>query len=93
MLTQQHQNLQMQKWRQKQGSEENLQYAGHSINTETERSPLACVVFPQMYLVIFPEGTRYNPELKNVIADSQAFAAKEGTGTAAAAVCCSSAEY
>ncbi|XP_017268514.1 1-acyl-sn-glycerol-3-phosphate acyltransferase epsilon [Kryptolebias marmoratus] len=31
-----------------------------------------------MYLVIFPEGTRYNPELKNVIADSQAFAAKEG---------------
>lgn len=32
-----------------------------------------------MYLVIFPEGTRYNPELKNVIAESQAFAAKEGT--------------
>ncbi|XP_056148414.1 1-acyl-sn-glycerol-3-phosphate acyltransferase epsilon [Lampris incognitus] len=31
-----------------------------------------------MYLVIFPEGTRYNPELKNVISDSQAFAAKEG---------------
>lgn len=31
-----------------------------------------------MYLVIFPEGTRYNPELKNVITDSQAFAAKEG---------------
>lgn len=31
-----------------------------------------------MYLVVFPEGTRYNPELKNVIADSQAFAAKEG---------------
>ncbi|XP_013869809.1 1-acyl-sn-glycerol-3-phosphate acyltransferase epsilon isoform X1 [Austrofundulus limnaeus] len=31
-----------------------------------------------MYLVIFPEGTRYNPELKNVIANSQAFAAKEG---------------
>ncbi|KAM7385681.1 hypothetical protein PAMP_001747 [Pampus punctatissimus] len=31
-----------------------------------------------MYLVIFPEGTRYNPELKNVIADSQAFATKEG---------------
>lgn len=45
-----------------------------------------------MYLVIFPEGTRYNPELKNVIADSQAFAAKEGTGTAAA-VRCSSAAY
>ncbi|XP_030627690.1 1-acyl-sn-glycerol-3-phosphate acyltransferase epsilon [Chanos chanos] len=31
-----------------------------------------------MYLVIFPEGTRYNPELKKVINDSQAFAAKEG---------------
>ncbi|KAM8858619.1 1-acyl-sn-glycerol-3-phosphate acyltransferase epsilon isoform 3-T4 [Spinachia spinachia] len=31
-----------------------------------------------MYLVIFPEGTRYNPELKSVIADSQAFATKEG---------------
>ncbi|KAM9804309.1 1-acyl-sn-glycerol-3-phosphate acyltransferase epsilon [Neosynchiropus ocellatus] len=31
-----------------------------------------------MYLVIFPEGTRYNPDLKNVIADSQAFSAKEG---------------
>lgn len=37
----------------------------------------------QMYLVIFPEGTRYNPELKNVITDSQAFAAKEGTGVRA----------
>jgi len=32
----------------------------------------------QMYLVIFPEGTRYNPELKKVISDSQAFASKEG---------------
>lgn len=31
-----------------------------------------------MYLVIFPEGTRYNPELRSVIADSQAFAQKEG---------------
>ncbi|XP_051945468.1 1-acyl-sn-glycerol-3-phosphate acyltransferase epsilon-like [Xyrauchen texanus] len=31
-----------------------------------------------MYLVIFPEGTRYNPELKKVIEDSQAFATKEG---------------
>ncbi|KAF7648341.1 hypothetical protein LDENG_00158290, partial [Lucifuga dentata] len=30
------------------------------------------------YLVIFPEGTRYNPELKSVIADSQTFATKEG---------------
>ena len=36
-------------------------------------------LFLQMYLVIFPEGTRYNPELKNVISDSQAFAAKEGS--------------
>lgn len=50
------------------------------------------VFFPQMYLVIFPEGTRYNPELKNVIADSQAFAAKEGSGTVAS-VYCSSAAY
>ncbi|XP_028676318.1 1-acyl-sn-glycerol-3-phosphate acyltransferase epsilon [Erpetoichthys calabaricus] len=31
-----------------------------------------------MYLVIFPEGTRYNPELPKVILDSQAFARKEG---------------
>ncbi|KAM3862648.1 1-acyl-sn-glycerol-3-phosphate acyltransferase epsilon [Diretmus argenteus] len=31
-----------------------------------------------MYLVIFPEGTRYNPELKNVIIESQDFAAKQG---------------
>lgn len=53
---------------------------------------ITCVFFPQMYLVIFPEGTRYNPELKNVIADSQAFAAKEGT-VMAAAVRCSSAAY
>ncbi|XP_016311450.1 1-acyl-sn-glycerol-3-phosphate acyltransferase epsilon-like [Sinocyclocheilus anshuiensis] len=30
-----------------------------------------------MYLVIFPEGTRYNPELQKIINDSQAFAAKE----------------
>ncbi|XP_061087920.1 1-acyl-sn-glycerol-3-phosphate acyltransferase epsilon isoform X3 [Conger conger] len=30
-----------------------------------------------MYLVIFPEGTRYNPELPKVISDSQAFAKKE----------------
>ncbi|XP_055786511.1 1-acyl-sn-glycerol-3-phosphate acyltransferase epsilon-like isoform X2 [Salvelinus fontinalis] len=30
-----------------------------------------------MYLVIFPEGTRYNPELKKMISDSQAFATKE----------------
>lgn len=40
-----------------------------------------------MYLVIFPEGTRYNPELKSVIADSQAFATKEGTGMTAAINC------
>nr|XP_046210229.1 1-acyl-sn-glycerol-3-phosphate acyltransferase epsilon-like isoform X2 [Oncorhynchus gorbuscha] len=31
-----------------------------------------------MYLVIFPEGTRYNPELKKMISDSQDFATKEG---------------
>ncbi|KAG8124181.1 putative 1-acyl-sn-glycerol-3-phosphate acyltransferase epsilon protein [Naja naja] len=31
-----------------------------------------------MYFVIFPEGTRYNPELPKVIADSQAYADKEG---------------
>ncbi|CAM4531425.1 1-acyl-sn-glycerol-3-phosphate acyltransferase epsilon isoform X1 [Lepidochelys kempii] len=31
-----------------------------------------------MYLVIFPEGTRYNPEMPKVIADSQLFADKEG---------------
>ncbi|KAI5943817.1 1-acyl-sn-glycerol-3-phosphate acyltransferase epsilon isoform X1 [Manis javanica] len=31
-----------------------------------------------MYLVIFPEGTRYNPELKKVISASQAYAAQEG---------------
>ncbi|XP_076141686.1 1-acyl-sn-glycerol-3-phosphate acyltransferase epsilon [Alosa pseudoharengus] len=31
-----------------------------------------------MYLVIFPEGTRYNPENRKVISDSQAFATKEG---------------
>uniref|UniRef100_A0A8C3CYH3 1-acylglycerol-3-phosphate O-acyltransferase 5 n=1 Tax=Cairina moschata TaxID=8855 RepID=A0A8C3CYH3_CAIMO len=31
-----------------------------------------------MYLVIFPEGTRYNPEIPKVIADSQLFAEKEG---------------
>ncbi|XP_018604748.2 1-acyl-sn-glycerol-3-phosphate acyltransferase epsilon [Scleropages formosus] len=31
-----------------------------------------------MYLVIFPEGTRYNPELRKVISESQAFASKEG---------------
>ncbi|XP_009871896.1 PREDICTED: uncharacterized protein LOC104277063, partial [Apaloderma vittatum] len=30
-----------------------------------------------MYLVIFPEGTRYNPEIPKVIADSQSFAEKE----------------
>ncbi|XP_058033216.1 1-acyl-sn-glycerol-3-phosphate acyltransferase epsilon-like [Ahaetulla prasina] len=31
-----------------------------------------------MYLVIFPEGTRYSPERPKVIADSQAYADKEG---------------
>lgn len=48
-------------------------------------------VFPQMYLVIFPEGTRYNPELQNVIADSQAFAAKEGIGMIEVIYCCAAA--
>lgn len=50
-------------------------------------------VFSQMYLVIFPEGTRYNPELKSVIAESQAFAAKEGTPEAAGPCCRSSLAY
>ncbi|MEE6476638.1 hypothetical protein FKM82_011154 [Ascaphus truei] len=31
-----------------------------------------------MYLVVFPEGTRYNPEIPKVITDSQAFSMKEG---------------
>ncbi|XP_003944648.1 1-acyl-sn-glycerol-3-phosphate acyltransferase epsilon [Saimiri boliviensis] len=31
-----------------------------------------------MYLVIFPEGTRYNPEQTKVISSSQAFAAQRG---------------
>lgn len=31
-----------------------------------------------MYLVIFPEGTRYNPQNRHVINESQAFATKEG---------------
>lgn len=44
-----------------------------------------------MYLVIFPEGTRYNPELKNVIDASQAFAAKEGSGITAAICYCTAA--
>lgn len=42
-------------------------------------TPSLFVLFSvQMYLVIFPEGTRYNPELKKMISDSQAFATKEG---------------
>uniref|UniRef100_A0A4W2BZM4 1-acylglycerol-3-phosphate O-acyltransferase 5 n=1 Tax=Bos indicus x Bos taurus TaxID=30522 RepID=A0A4W2BZM4_BOBOX len=40
--------------------------------------PLYGCYFSQMYLVIFPEGTRYNPELTKVISASQAFAAQEG---------------
>ncbi|XP_018121052.1 1-acyl-sn-glycerol-3-phosphate acyltransferase epsilon isoform X2 [Xenopus laevis] len=40
--------------------------------------PLYGFYFSQMYLVIFPEGTRYNPSIPKVIADSQAFAKKEG---------------
>lgn len=43
------------------------------------RTCLFCFfLIPQMYLVIFPEGTRYNPEIPKVIADSQSFAEKEG---------------
>ncbi|XP_039595027.1 1-acyl-sn-glycerol-3-phosphate acyltransferase epsilon [Polypterus senegalus] len=44
------------------------------------RKKLECqsAVGAPMYLVIFPEGTRYNPELQKVILDSQAFARKEG---------------
>lgn len=41
-------------------------------------SVLFLFLIPQMYLVIFPEGTRYNPEIPKVIADSQSFAEKEG---------------
>lgn len=33
---------------------------------------------PQMYLVIFPEGTRYNPEQSEVLLASQTFAAQQG---------------
>ncbi|XP_061033448.1 1-acyl-sn-glycerol-3-phosphate acyltransferase epsilon isoform X2 [Eubalaena glacialis] len=40
--------------------------------------PLYGCYFYQMYLVIFPEGTRYNPELTKVISASQTFAAQEG---------------
>ncbi|XP_074845006.1 1-acyl-sn-glycerol-3-phosphate acyltransferase epsilon isoform X3 [Carettochelys insculpta] len=40
--------------------------------------PLYGWYFSQMYLVIFPEGTRYNPEMPKVIADSQLFADREG---------------
>ncbi|XP_019777009.1 1-acyl-sn-glycerol-3-phosphate acyltransferase epsilon isoform X2 [Tursiops truncatus] len=40
--------------------------------------PLYGCYFSQMYLVIFPEGTRYNPELTKVISASQTFAAQEG---------------
>lgn len=58
------------------------------VKTILNMSPFHPFVIPQMYLVIFPEGTRYNPELKNVITDSQAFATKEGTGMIAAVFCC-----
>uniref|UniRef100_A0A2D4HJB4 Phospholipid/glycerol acyltransferase domain-containing protein n=1 Tax=Micrurus lemniscatus lemniscatus TaxID=129467 RepID=A0A2D4HJB4_MICLE len=40
--------------------------------------PLYGWYFSQMYFVIFPEGTRYDPEIPKVIADSQAYADKEG---------------
>lgn len=59
--------------------------------TRSEEGLILCVSSPQMYLVIFPEGTRYNPELKNVIDASQAFAVKEGTGMIAAIYYCTAA--
>uniref|UniRef100_A0A8C3ETS9 1-acylglycerol-3-phosphate O-acyltransferase 5 n=1 Tax=Corvus moneduloides TaxID=1196302 RepID=A0A8C3ETS9_CORMO len=40
--------------------------------------PVLMLLLQKMYLVIFPEGTRYNPEIPKVIADSQSFAEKEG---------------
>uniref|UniRef100_A0A8D2FGN9 1-acylglycerol-3-phosphate O-acyltransferase 5 n=1 Tax=Theropithecus gelada TaxID=9565 RepID=A0A8D2FGN9_THEGE len=40
--------------------------------------PLYGFYFAQMYLVIFPEGTRYNPEQTKVLSASQAFAAQRG---------------
>ncbi|XP_072490482.1 1-acyl-sn-glycerol-3-phosphate acyltransferase epsilon isoform X2 [Notamacropus eugenii] len=40
--------------------------------------PLYGWYFSQMYLVIFPEGTRYNPELTKVISASQIYAAEQG---------------
>lgn len=64
------------------------------MRTNSEDAFISRVFFsPQMYLVIFPEGTRYNPELKNVIADSQAFASKEGTGMMIATIYCCTAAY
>uniref|UniRef100_A0A803TB96 Phospholipid/glycerol acyltransferase domain-containing protein n=2 Tax=Anolis carolinensis TaxID=28377 RepID=A0A803TB96_ANOCA len=50
------------------------------FNEKTMRNKLEAQmkVNTPMYLVIFPEGTRYNPELPKVIADSQAYADKEG---------------
>jgi hypothetical protein len=33
---------------------------------------------PQMYLVIFPEGTRYNATYTKLLSASQAFAAQRG---------------
>ncbi|XP_053452640.1 1-acyl-sn-glycerol-3-phosphate acyltransferase epsilon isoform X2 [Nycticebus coucang] len=40
--------------------------------------PLYGCYFSQMYLVIFPEGTRYNPGQTKVLSTSQAFAAQQG---------------
>lgn len=31
-----------------------------------------------MWLVVFPEGTRFNPELINTIENSKAFATEQG---------------
>ncbi|XP_062054825.1 1-acyl-sn-glycerol-3-phosphate acyltransferase epsilon isoform X2 [Lepus europaeus] len=40
--------------------------------------PLYGFYLSQMYLVIFPEGTRYNPERTEVLLASQTFAAQQG---------------
>ncbi|CAH2248628.1 1-acyl-sn-glycerol-3-phosphate acyltransferase epsilon [Pelobates cultripes] len=50
------------------------------FNEKAMREKLQCQVKAgtKMYLVIFPEGTRYNPDIPKVIVDSQAFAMKEG---------------
>lgn len=68
----------------------NIHFSHHRINSlrigikltrATKKAHVKQTIFlsaSQMYLVIFPEGTRYNPELTKVISASQTFAAKEG---------------